>query len=124
MRSFAASTILVVQRDQAVQEVLTTTLTDEGYRVIGATSIGEGINALGGSPIDLVLTDSFSEQSGSLPDALVALVQAAGSTPVVLVTGYRFSEAQVQAAGIHAVIEKPFNIDDLTRRVDALLHGG
>ena len=120
----ATPAILIVEPDADIREVLVAVLSEAGYRVTTTATVAAGIAALGQAAFNLVLTNNFSVAPDPSFAAIAGLLQAAGGTPVVLVTAHRFDDVQVHAAGLRTVIEKPFNIDDLIRRLDTLLHGG
>lgn len=118
------ATILVVEDDLAVQEILEEQLAALGYRVLTAASAEAAIEILDGTAPDLVLTDvHMGGMSG------VELCQRLKAdprfqlTPVVILTAVADLDARVAglAAGADDFFAKPFDSVELQTRVAALL---
>jgi len=106
----APTTILVVDDESAMREVLDTRLTSWGYRVLLAADGATALRLSRDAAPDLVLTDV------RLPDANgVELVEALrgprGNTPVVLMTAFGTIDAAVAAmkAGAVDFLTKPLD---------------
>ncbi len=111
-------TILVVDDDAAVCEVIQSALDGSGYRVLVCCDPHEALEVLSREPIDLVLTDlQMGDVSGV--DILRAARRYQSDTAVVLITGYPTVENAVQVLkeGAYDYITKPFQLDDLSKVV-------
>jgi len=116
-------TVLVVDDEPAVRELITDALRDEGYRVLEAPNGHAAVRAVNEpSPIapcpDLVLLDV------RLPgiDGLQVLQQLAaprGRVPVVMMSTSPEQLDAALATGADAVLPKPFELDRLVSVVDA-----
>jgi len=116
--------VLVVEDEHAVREMLRRSLEGAGYRVLEATSAGAALDLVRtlGAEIHLVLTDvvmpgmSGRELGARLGDLLPG-------TPVLYTSGYTDSEISRRGLldpGTH-FLQKPFSPDVLIRRVAELL---
>jgi PAS domain S-box-containing protein len=114
--------VLVVDDDSAVRDVTSAVLREHGYVVEEA---GSGAGALelltNGAHIDAVVADyAMPGMNG------VELAQHARSRrpdlPIVFLTGYVDTDA-LSKAGERFIVQKPFQIDELVRRVQAALDG-
>ncbi len=56
-------------------------------------------------------------------DRVQPLLDAAGRTPVVLITGHQISVAEAQSRGFCTVVRKPFNYDMLLGRIRTCMSG-
>jgi CheY-like chemotaxis protein len=107
--------ILIVDDDEAIRELLTVVLREEGYEATGATSV-EAIRAALARPPDLILSDwLMPELDGPHLAALFRAVPALASTPLVIMTAFaaRLAEAHFRAYTIAHVLRKPFDVDEL-----------
>ncbi len=119
-----AETVLVVEDEEIVRELVCTVLKDSGYDVICASN---GIEALQMSEehqgrIKLMITDVVMPQLGGL-DLARRLAVLRPETRVLYVSGY--SENDMSEQGILAsdleFLEKPFTPQALTRKVREVL---
>lgn len=114
--------ILLVEDEPELREILRLLFADEAdYELVEATSIEGGVAALSGQPFQLILADGFSLTPAGVLGATAALREAAGKTPVVLLTAHAIVPDEALAAGFAAVISKPFDLDTLLGQVRALL---
>ena len=122
--SRGSETILVVEDDPRVRDLVRIMLEASGYRVVAAAGAAEAeqVCAAGGDGIDLVLTDVVMPgvNGRALAERLVELSPA---TRVLFMSGY--SDEAVQHHGVirqeSAFVEKPFTALALTRKVRELL---
>ncbi|MEJ2208004.1 MAG: PAS domain S-box protein [Anaerolineae bacterium] len=125
--SASASTILLVEDEAAVRDLMLTILTAQGYRVLAAR---DGVEALEMAdrhrePIHLLLTDVvMPRMSGrALADQLrlerpeIQVLYTSGYTDDAIVHHGVLDE------GVH-FLSKPFELDTLTRKVRGVLEGG
>ncbi len=119
-----SETVLVVEDDAGVRDLVRIMLAASGYRVISAAGAAEAeqVCAGGGEDIDLVLTDVvMPEMNGrALAERLAELCPA---TRILFMSGY--SDEAVHHHGAirqeSAFVEKPFTALTLTRKVRELL---
>jgi CheY-like chemotaxis protein len=116
--SLAQPTVLLVEDDRDIREMIATLLGMAGFTVVACDSAECGLNALREQAFDLVLTDyALPRKSG------LWLLQEAESegliqgTPVLIVTAHPNVEASYE------VIQKPFDLDDLIERVRQRMEG-
>jgi CheY-like chemotaxis protein len=123
------NTILVVDDDAAILALVRECLGDEGYRVVAASTEADALTALSAVRFALVLTDAFvGRAAGALEywAALERIRAAAGATPVVIFSAHAEPKfAGFAGRGFHAVVHKPFDLDDLAAAVRQAveLHG-
>jgi two-component system response regulator PilR (NtrC family) len=81
----------------------------QGYEVLTATSRAEGLAALAGEPVHLVISD-VRLQDGDGLDVVRAACGAVEPTPVIVITGYPSDETRraALAAGAATFLAKPF----------------
>ena len=112
------ASILVVDDDAAVREILVELLTDSGHRVREAGGGAEALRLLADAPdVDLVISDvQMPEMSGfELAEQLAACHDG---IKVILISGYYVS----RDAGWR-VLRKPFRMHELEAAVQAELGG-
>jgi CheY-like chemotaxis protein len=113
-------TVLVVDDEAAVRELLARQLAQHGYRVLEATSGGEALNLLQEPGANIVVVVSDVAMPGISGIELAQRVNAAGRTmPFVFVSGQpRDSLADYgDPARYGSLLEKPFASDDLATAV-------
>src|SRR5579871_3579925 len=117
------TTVLVVEDDAAMRELLSEALTDEGYRVELAPGGRAGIARVREGGVDLVVTDVKMPDLDGL-DALQE-IRAVDSPPhVIVITAFGSIETAIKAVklGAYDYITKPFDIDVLTLGVEKALN--
>jgi putative two-component system response regulator len=120
----AAPTILVVDDNPSICDLLRDELTAIGYRVITAASAEAALVVLTGIAPDLVLTDvHMGAMSGVELCAHLKHDPRFELTPIILLTGAADLDARVAglAAGADDFFAKPFDFTELRTRVTALL---
>jgi DNA-binding response OmpR family regulator len=114
--------ILVVDDDRTMRETLDEVLTDEGYEVATAADGHEALARLREWPADLVILDLMMPVMDAY--AFRRELQRRGSPDgyalLVLSAAPNLSEAAQRLAATDA-IAKPFSLDELLGRVEALL---
>jgi PAS domain S-box-containing protein len=123
-RAEQGQTVLLVEDEVAIRELVTEILGDAGYRVLTAATGPLGVSLLQtGERVDLLITDVGLP--GGLNGRQVADAGRAlrSDLKVLFVTGYA-ANAAVGAGHLDtgmAVLTKPFNILELERRVSEML---
>lgn len=110
--------ILVVDDNVLARETVSAALRNLGYRVTTAADAEEALAALElGAPADLLVTDVITGGAmNGVALALAARKQRAGLR-VLFITGFSDREVLAQWPDLLDLLEKPFNLDDLARRV-------
>jgi DNA-binding NtrC family response regulator len=116
------ASILVVDDEKAIQEILAFTLTAEGYKVATAGSGEEALTRVEQQDFDVILTDIVMPGV----DGLEVLERSRLLNPrasVIVMTAYAALETAISAlrGGACDFLEKPFEIEDLKQRVRRLL---
>jgi PAS domain S-box-containing protein len=125
--AIGTETILVVEDDDALRSYTVETLAELGYRVLSAT---RGVAALdildSGDDIDLLFTDVVMPGGVNGRQLADEAVRRRPGLKVLFTTGYT-RNAIVHHGRLDPgvqMIGKPFSIDELTRKVRAILDGG
>jgi two-component system response regulator HydG len=116
------ASILVVDDDFAMREMLHATLTAAGYRVTAASTGEEALTCIAEEEFDVVVTDLVMPGVGGLE----VLERARVLNPraaIVLMTAYATLQTAVIAlrCGACDYLEKPFSLDELKRRLERWL---
>lgn len=114
--------ILVVDDSEATLEVIQRNLSGEGYRVFTAVNVGDAINLIESTPLDLVITDLKMPKVSGL-DLIRHLKENYKNTEVMMITGYATVEGAVEAvkAGAEGYLSKPFTDLELLSAVQTAL---
>jgi len=117
-------TILVVEDEESVRNLVRETLEDAGYRVFDAANGEEALETISRSrePIHLLLTDVVMPKRGG--QSLAARVASLHpETKILFMTGYVGPEAdgKYHPLGRKPSIFKPFTPDELARKVREVL---
>lgn len=111
--------ILIADDDETLCEVLATALALEGYATRRATTLEAVVSTLGVEPFGLILLDTLQAPPGEASkQALAAVCEQAGATPVFVMTGSK--EVAAWAASnlpVAGVLEKPFDLEPFLARV-------
>ena len=121
--SGGSETILVVEDEGSLREVIREMLEEKGYRVVLAGSGGEALEASAAEhPIHLLLTDIVMPGMNGRQVAERLTAQLAG-LKVLYMSGYTFDTLRegLETQGIF--LQKPFTAEVLTRKVRAILDG-
>ena len=119
--------VLIVEDDLEIREILCELLADEGYRTVSAANGEEALSVLRERSeqvhvivLDLMmpLMDGRQFRSAQLADARLAAI------PVVLATAGADAATEAKHLGATAWLRKPFDLDDLLQAVNrAAEHG-
>jgi CheY-like chemotaxis protein len=122
--------VLIAEDDWAFRELLLWAFEADGYHVVGVANGADVLGLLASSmlagsgiaPFDLVISDiKMPGWTGLL--ALEELARNRRMPPIVAMTAFGSQEVHERAtrAGAVAVLDKPFDIADLTALTDRLL---
>jgi CheY-like chemotaxis protein len=118
-----SKTILVVEEDEAICQVLEATITQEtSYRAICVANGEEALHMLQGIQANLFLIDDYQTGSNgiALYDQLHALAQFAHVPTIILTANLSVQQEELASRNITAV-EKPFELEDLINIIKKLL---
>jgi CheY-like chemotaxis protein len=114
------STILLVEDDAAVRDVLIRMLSEKGFGVITAGDAYEAIRVLAERHVDLLFTDIIMPSM----DGVHLAKQAKLIRPeikILFATGYAQKAVEREAAQVGRVLHKPLREAEVIREVEALL---
>ena len=115
-----APTVLVVEDDTSLRDLLHEVLVDEGYRVLRAADGVEGLRlAVADRPAMILLDMGIPPSSGTELLARLRQDRATAHIPVVALTG-QTSPVGDGLDGLAGWIEKPFDLDALLTQVGQL----
>ena len=117
----AASTILLVDDEEAVQKLLTYPLEREGFRVVPALDGEEALKRFAEERVDLVVLDVMLPKLDGLE--VCKRLRAQSSVPIIMLTARddEFDKVLGLELGADDYITKPFSIREFRSRVRALL---
>lgn len=116
--------VLVVEDEDTQRALLVAVLRRAGYDAVGVGSGQAALDRIAGGDVDLVLLDlHLPDRRG---DSVLELVRASDRTrllPIIMVSGDATEEerGRALAAGVTDFFPKPFDLDSLVRRVEALV---
>jgi DNA-binding LytR/AlgR family response regulator len=115
--------VLVIDDDESLIEMIRMGLEADGMRVLGAQDGGEGIDVLGREKIDVVVLDVMMPRV----DGWMALMEirstlATADLPVIMLTAKTQDLAKILAfkQGVQQYVTKPFNVQELSARIESL----
>jgi CheY-like chemotaxis protein len=112
------ASILVVEDEEEVRELLSDILLTEGHEVITAADGTEGVELFKSNHFDMVLTDlGMPKMSGWQVAEEIKKIN--GNTPVVLITGWgiEINDSEIENRGVDLVVNKPFRVDQVMQLV-------
>ena len=116
-----AKTILIIEDEIAIQNILAEPLRACGYEVVTASDGLEGINTFHSHHIDLILLDIMLPKINGY--AVCEMIRQEAQTPIILLTALDTEDDQIKGFDLLAddYITKPFSIKLVLKRVEALL---
>lgn len=114
--------VLVIDDDHAVNDVICDFLGEEGYRVEAAFDGLEGVRKFRPSEHNVVMTDVAMPHMNGW-ELIAALRVRAPDLPVVLITGYNigaWNESYLRKQGIVAVLSKPLDLNKLSNVLQSI----
>ena len=115
-----AKTILIIEDEIAIQNILAEPLRACGYEVVTASDGLEGINTFHAHHIDLILLDIMLPKINGY--AVCEMIRQEARTPIILLTALDTEDDQIKGFDLLAddYITKPFSIKLVLKRVEAL----
>ena len=116
-----AISILVVEDDRNIAELLQMYLEKEGYAVTVAADGGQGLSKFRAIKPDLVLLDVMMPVMDGW--AVCKAIRAEGKTPVIMLTAKSETDDKVTGlkTGADDYITKPFEMKEVLARIEAVL---
>lgn len=117
-----ARRVLLLEDDESLRDLLTETLTEEGFRVTQVGTFGALLTAASGGGPDpplVVVADYWGTSHRVLSPADRAEIRRlAALVPLVVLTGRTWAERTDAAdLGVAALIRKPFDVEHLLQTV-------
>ncbi len=108
------ASILIVDDEPVLQDVLKTLLVGHGYRTIHAATAAEGLGRLREGDVDLVLLDLMLPDRPGL-ELIPEMRRTDPELPIVVITAYSSLENAIEAmrAGAYHYIPKPFKNEEV-----------
>jgi two-component system chemotaxis response regulator CheY len=114
----SSRTVLVVDDDPGVLEVLELALSAEGYQVVLARNGREALERAAARRPNVMLVDLMMPiMDGWQFVRECRKIQSYGQTPVIILSAARNVNEAARDLGVQAVVSKPFNLDDLLNLV-------
>ena len=116
-----AISVLIVEDDRNIQELLQMYLEKEGYAVTVASDGGQGLSKFRSIKPDLVLLDVMMPVMDGW--AVCKAIRSEGQTPVIMLTAKGETDNKVAGlkAGADDYITKPFEMREVLARIEAVL---
>jgi len=118
--------VLVIDDDISTVDMIRMGLEADGMRVFGAADGAEGLEVLGKEHVDVIILDIMMPRV----DGWMALMDirnhpATADTPVIMLSAKTQDLAKILAfkQGVQQYVTKPFNILELSARVESLARG-
>jgi CheY-like chemotaxis protein len=116
------ATVLIVEDEFAIADLLEMALTDEGYHVVKAANGRQGLERLAENSPNLVIADFMMPVLDGV-GLVQAMRQSPGQREIPIIIMSSMPEANVHARidGYAAFVRKPFQIADLMRLIATIL---
>ena len=116
------TTILVVDDEYLIADILSFALEDEGFMVVTASNGRKGLEVLERERPDLIITDFMMPVMDGLEFATaVRALPSANQLPIILMSGAQAHIGMPRSDLFNVVLAKPFNIDLIVAEVRKLL---
>ena len=116
------TTILVVDDEYLIADILGYALEDEGFMVVKASNGQKGLEVLERERPALIITDFMMPVMDGLEFAkAVRALPAVNHLPIILISGAQAHLGMERSDLFDAVLKKPFNIEEILATVRDLL---
>lgn len=104
--------VLVIDDEDSVRNYLGVLIKRLGCEVCLAADAAEAMTALGNETFQMVIADIMLPDAPSMAEWTSKLTEAAGTTPIVLISGMHTAEldALVASGKVKAFLSKPFEL--------------
>ena len=115
-------TVLVVEDDDAMRDLLQEELSDAGFQVRVASNARAGIEQVRTRPVDVVITDLRMPELDGF-DLIRDVKATEGTPPIIMITAFGSIQTAIKAVklGAYDYITKPFELEELILVVDKAL---
>lgn len=119
------ATILVVEDDNSVSELIQAVLETKSHSIMVASSAEKSRNLLASGSFDLAIVDIILPGQGGM-DLILELHEQFPALPIILTSGkidmgQSVFKALAQQFGVISVLPKPFTVEELLSTVDKTL---
>jgi len=116
------TTVLVVDDEFLIVDILALALEDEGYMVVRASNGRKALDIFDREQPDLVITDYMMPVMNGMEMA-TALRERLGerAPPIILMSGAQAHLARRESGSIAAVFDKPFRVADVVGLVRGII---
>lgn len=120
-----ADTVLVVDDDRNIREVLQNFLTLKGYKVVSAANGEQALEMAQCEMPNVILLDiNMPGIDGMEACRRLRADEKTRLIPIILITAYGATKAEASDAGADDIIYKPFNMRDLSIRLKSVIRIG
>ena len=116
--------ILVIEDNDMMRDMVTTTLTLAGHIVASACNGAEGVKKFRYEPADIVITDMVMPDRDGI-ETLITLRREYADVPIIAMSGLSSHSptylALAARLGARRTLAKPFPVADLLRAIDEVL---
>ena len=114
---------LLLEDDVALRDLLLEAFASEDIEVRTCDTFGEVRDAAARREADLVIADFWGGSQRTLPQSDRDDIRELSSyLPVILLTGRTWAaETSAEELGAHALIRKPFDLDDLLQTIEGVV---
>jgi two-component system chemotaxis response regulator CheY len=111
---------MIVEDDPATRRLYRFLLTNSGYTVVEAEDGVAALETLAKAPCEILITDMNMPRMGGI-DLVRTLRQQGANVYVIMVTAFSTPDTEKHAfrAGVNEYLTKPFDFEELERRVRA-----
>ncbi len=110
--------ILIIDDDSAIGDAVKTILELEGYSVVFITDAGQALKKAIEEKPNLILLDLLlSGDDGRTIASSIKQNEDTKHIPIIMLSAHQGAEASIKAHGIDDFLEKPFDIDDLLKKI-------
>lgn len=121
-------TILIIDHDARVNDVLRLLLIDEGYKAIAADNLDAAVHLLSSIKVDLLISNYMEpayERDGHWPVLELFKSLAHSDTPIIVLTSNPEELRQnARELGVASLVGKPFVLDELLPLISRALESG
>lgn len=115
------TTILIVDDEYLIADILGFALEDEGYMTVTASNGKKGLEVLARERPELVITDFMMPGMDGLEFArAIRAREDSKSLPILLMSGAQAMKGREHPELFKAVFDKPFSIDEVVAKIKEL----
>jgi CheY-like chemotaxis protein len=118
-RSLSSPRLLIVDDESDLRLFLQDLLMEEGYQVDISATLDEALALIDAHVYHLIVTDLLMHSTAAPLRSALAIYTRARPTPVMALTGWNISAAEVARAGLTRLIAKPFDLTEFLAAIAA-----